>query len=450
MNFTDIADMAPSVYLGLDVGTQSVTALLYTASAKGERTIIATASSTPLPVHTIAAGCIEQDPADWVAAVHESVAAVFAGRWDLVGRLAAIGVSGQQHGLVALDTTGAIVRPCMLWCDTRAEKEAAELTAVAGGGVSIPAGFTAPKLLWMKRNEPDNFNKTAMVMLPHDYINYYLSGGRVHVMERGDASGTGLLHPSGLYFDRELMAHIDPLLHLKFPKTRLKNPNEMIGVLDPAVARALFQCGEYHHIERVHRDVILSPGSGDNAMSALGVGACSAGGALVASLGTSGTLFACSKSRLTDPSGTVASFCDATGLWLPLTCVQNCCLAVEEIRQGAGCAENSGPLSISEITALAAKEAVGCEGVLVIPFFSPGGERTPNWPHATGGVLGLRSGYLRRPGLLYRAALESVTFALYRGYLEMKRIGLESTAAEIKVVGGGANNPLWCQVLLLF
>lgn len=440
----DAADVSGCpVYLGLDVGTQTVKALLYEDIGENRR-IVASSSSNPIPMNDIGNGCMEQHPRDWIVAVHESVRSVFEGRWNLIGRLAAIGVSGQQHGLVAVDMSGDVVRPCMLWCDTRAEKEAEELTRVSGGGTSIPAGFTAPKLLWLRRHEPENFQNTSKVMLPHDYINFYLSGRRVHVMERGDASGTGLLHSSGLFFDKELMDYIDPQLHLKFPKTKLKGANEMIGTLDHGVARSLFQCDQYHYIDAEMRNIHISPGSGDNAMSALGVGCSMPGSGLVVSLGTSGTLFACSAVRLTDCSGTVAPFCDATGNWLPLTCVQNCGLACEEIRLSLCGGDH--PLSVVDITALAATEPPGCDGLVLLPYFSSAGERTPNWPHATGGILGLKAGHLRRPGLMYRAAIESVTFSLYRGYSEMKRIGLVMTSTELRVVGGGAKNPLWCQV----
>lgn len=436
------------VYLGIDVGTQSVKTVLYSMNATGGRVVHATGFSNPIPINNLENGYIEQNPSDWIVALHESVAKTFEGRWNMVSLLAAIGVSGQQHGLVTVGSDDEIVRPCMLWCDTRAEKEAAELTDVSSCDAPIPAGFTGPKLLWLKRHEPENFHKTVKVMLPHDYINYYLSGCTVHVMERGDASGTGLLHSSGLYFDRELLEYIDATLHLKFPKTKLKSPNEMIGKVASSVASTLFQSDHYQYIQ-TGKVIYLSPGSGDNAMSALGVGASVPGSSLVVSLGTSGTLFTCHSRRLTDASGVVAPFCDATGNWLPLTCIQNCGLVCEEIRVSISdsCA---GVLSVNEITEVACREPIGCEGVVVIPYFSSGGERTPNWPHASGGMLGLRSGHLNRPGLLYRAALESICFALYRGYLKMQAIGLHSSFKELQVVGGGAENELWCQVPSLF
>jgi xylulokinase len=444
------------VFLGLDVGTQSVKALLYTTTEGEHARVLAVGNSRPIPIDDIGGGYIEQNPADWILAVRESIAAVFHGRWEYLSQLVAIGVSGQQHGLVMLDCNNAVVRPCMLWCDTRADKEAAEMTGLDTDNY-IPAGFTGPKILWLKNNELENYNRTAKIMLPHDYINYYLSGMEVHSMERGDASGMGLLHKNGQSFNSALLSHIDSDLHSKLP-TSLADPNKMIGKLDRNIAISLFS----GHYDINSSDILLSPGSGDNAMSALGVGASMPdSSALVVSLGTSGTIATCSSTRLSDPSGIVAPFCDASGHWLPLTCIQNCGLVLEEIRTSFGhkVADESDPgpsedtiinsntlYSADEITELAVLEPIGCEGVIVIPYFSSAGERTPDWPHASGGILGMHAGHCKRPGLMYRAAIESVAFSLYRGYKQMQAIGLATSSQELQVVGGGARNKLWCQV----
>ncbi len=163
---------------------------------------------------------------------------------------------------------------------------------------------------------------------------------------------------------------------------------------------------------------------------------------LVCSLGTSGTLFGVSNTPVIDPSGTVAPFCDCTGRWLPLLCTQNCTLVPEEIRSMYTDADNRPQFTQDEMTALAAQEP-GCEGLTILPYFM--GERTPNWPHASGGCVGLRPGMLGRPGLLYRAALEGATFSLLAGYQTMLSYGVE--AQQLLLVGGGSANVLWRQII---
>lgn len=183
--------------------------------------------------------------------------------------------------------------------------------------------------------------------------------------------------------------------------------------------------------------VMVAPGSGDNACSALGAGAVRDGQVIV-SLGTSGTLFAKSSAPILDPSGGIAPFCDATGAWLPLVCTLNCTRVLEEVRGAL-----QGRLTHDELTSLAAAVPPGCGGVTWLPYMM--GERTPNWPHASGTILGLRAGSLSSPGLLYRAGMEGATFSLLRGLRAMQEKGL--TPRELRLVGGGAKNRLWRQVL---
>jgi xylulokinase len=291
-------------------------------------------------------------------------------------------------------------------------------------------GFTAPKIMWLKKNEPENYRRTTKIMLPHDYVNYVLSGRTVHAMERGDSSGMGIFSLESNTFDTDLMHFIDPDLSSKLPS--IVDPHSSIGSVNKDVFRKLFPgfTGEYEH------DILIAPGCGDNAMSTLAVSSLSAApeqsAPLILSLGTSGTLSTVSARPLVDPSGGIAPFCDSTGNYLPLICIQNCSLVPEEVRK------TFPHLSVADITALAAQEPPGCEGVLLLPYFSEGGERTPNWPAATGCFLGLRPGHLQRPGLLYRAALESVAFALLRGHRLLVDHGLAlSDDAQITLVGGG-------------
>jgi xylulokinase len=222
--------------------------------------------------------------------------------------------------------------------------------------------------------EPENFERLAMVMLPHDFINFRLSGR--YAMECGDASGIGLLDLQTRAFDEQLCSHVDSKLFALLPP--LVDPNSPFATrLTPAAALrySLPEC------------TVVAPGGGDNMMAALGSGAVR-DGVLVLSLGTSGCVFGFSSAPVMDPTGTVAPFCDSTGGWLPLVCTQNCAAVPEDVRR-------SFDMSRDTITELAARCAAGCDGVNFIPYIT--GERTPNWPDASGAILGLKSSRLQ-PG----------------------------------------------------
>jgi xylulokinase len=215
----------------------------------------------------------------------------------------------------------------------------------------------------------------------------------------------------------------------------LIKPNAKVGKLKSDVARKLFVlCG----FEK--NDVNVSCGGGDNAMSALGVGA-TRDGLMVASLGTSGTLFGYSSKSVFDPSGVICPFCDATGAYLPLMCTLNCTEVPENVRNTI----TSPPLTHEEITSLASQEPAGCNGLQVLPYFR--GERTPNWPHASGALVGIRHDTMGKPGLVYRAALEGVTYSLLSGVNQMKTFTGVSRLKQLIVVGGGSHNDLWCQII---
>mmetsp|Transcript_11338 Transcript_11338/g.18674 ORF Transcript_11338/g.18674 Transcript_11338/m.18674 type:complete len:345 (+) Transcript_11338:12-1046(+) len=316
--------------------------------------------------------------------------------------------------------------PCKLWCDTTSSKEAEEIEAMTSPRRVIFPAFTSSKMLWMKKHEPGNFNRLSKCMLPHDYLNFYLTGK--FVMEAGDASGTGLLDVDNKKWDAKLMAELG--FEKYFPES-LQDPNQKVGNLKPEVATSL----------GLPLDVIVAAGSGDNMMAALGAGAVESG-RYVASLGTSGTIFCSSEKSV--HSELISSFCDALGSNLPLVCTQNCATVPEEIRKTFG----GGSMSRDEITELAQNEEIGCEGIVFIPYLN--GERTPNEPLSSGVLYGIRPGMLKRPGLLYRAALEGVTFAIFEGYLEM--VGTPPSndgcneANGINLVGGGSRNPLWRQI----
>jgi len=401
--------------VGIDVGTQGLKVLVRDA-ASGR--VLARASRAYGLLPRSGDSCAEQEPATWLEALQSALGEVLAAPGLEAARVTAAGVSGQQHGMVCLDAQQAVLRPAKLWCDVESAPEAAELSKA--WGVVTPAGFTATKVLWLKRHEPENFAKMATLLLPHDYVNFVLCGRLA--MERGDASGTGLLDVGAGAWDSERAKRVDESMLKLLPE--LVGPDAPVGKVTAAAA-ARFGLPE---------GALLAPGGGDNMMSALGAGAVQPG-IFVVSLGTSATLFGYSASPVLDPSGTVAPFCDSTGGWLPLLCTMNCTAALEEVRAAFG-------LAHAELAELARREPAGCGGASFLPYFT--GERTPNWPHASGALLGLRPGSLR-PGLLYRAAMEGATFSILAGYRYMQSMGLKAT--ELRLVGGGSKSPLWRQVI---
>ncbi|KAL1514897.1 hypothetical protein AB1Y20_003979 [Prymnesium parvum] len=417
------------LYLGIDCGTQGTKAVLYDAQSRRVVGVGAVPYGLLPKAHGAPPGRAEQAPSVWVdalfAATDDALAAACGAcggdRAAIGGAVRAIGVSGQQHGLVALDEEYRVIRPAKLWCDTESAPEAEELATKLGWG--IVASFTSTKLLWMKRNEPEEFERVAHVALPHDYLNYILTGSLV--MECGDASGTGLLDTTARKWDEAAAQMIDAQLIHKLPP--LIGPTERAGVLLPEVAAKL----------GLTPGIPVSAGGGDNMMSALGCG-CTTLGRVAISLGTSGTMFAKAFRAARDATGAVCPFLDATGGGLPLLCTLNCASVPEEVRAAYG-------LSRDEITALAEAEPIGCEGLTFVPYLV--GERTPNWPHASGALVGLRAGHLSRPGLLYRAALEGATFSLLAGLRAMQERGVPADCAEVRLVGGGSKSPLWRRII---
>lgn len=403
-----------SLYLGFDVGTQGTKGVLLDATS-GE--IIARAGRAYGLIPGLPPGAAEQHPDTWVNSVRE-VAADLLSRGDR-GRVQGIGVSGQQHGLVVLDEHDRVVRPAKLWCDTSTAGEARELSRAVGR--EIPAGFTASKITWLARHEPENWARARSVLLPHDYVNFRLTGRKV--MEPGDASGTGFFEPVARRFDRNAMAHVDARLHEMLPL--LIESGEPAGTLSREGAALL----------GLKEGILVASGGGDNMMSAIGSGATTPG-VVVVSLGTSGTAFAYSTQPVVDPDGLIAAFCDSTGGWLPLLCVMNMTGVTEEVRAAFPRKD------LDSLTRAAAQVPAGCDGLLLLPYLQ--GERVPNLPAATGVLSGIRHGLLQ-PGHLFRAALEGTSLNLARGIERMQRLGI--TVESVRLVGGGAHNPLWRQIL---
>lgn len=405
--------MARAATLGIDVGTQGTKALLV-ACADGA--VIGRGAVAHAPLPPSAVGRAEQDPREWRAAAVGAVRAALAqaGAVDVI----AIGVSGQQHGCVLVDAANEPIGAARLWCDTETHAEAAELERRLGR--ALPVGWTASKVLHAVRHRPADWARADGVLLPHEWLNAQLCG--VRAAEPGDASGTGWLDPRTRRYDPAALAAIDPGLERRLPP--LVASDQLIGRLRAPLAQAF----------GLPEGVPIAAGGGDNMMSAIGAGAA-ADGVMVASLGTSATLFARSAQAVIDERALLSPFCDSAGAWLPLLCLQNCTGVTEELRR-------SFSLSHAEFDAQALAAPCGGDGLLFIPWLV--GERVPALPRATGALLGVRAGMLA-PGPLGRAAVEGVAHGLALGLARMRCFGL--APREVRLVGGAAGSPLWTRVL---
>jgi len=412
------------IFLGIDCGTQSTKALALDWET-GE--ILASAQQAYGFVSNLPPGAMEQNPSDWAAAAEASVSAVVEKLGERRGEIRAIGVSGQQHGLVPLDADGNVVRAAKLWCDTSTVVQCDEITRHFGGtseiirrtGNAMLPGFTAPKILWLRQNEPENWKKTKTVLLPHDYLNFWLSGRAC--MEFGDASGTALLDVSERSWASDVVDFISPDLAGKLPP--LGSSAVEAGILRPELAA---RWGLTHEVE-------IASGGGDNMMGAIGTGNIQPG-VVTASLGTSGTLYAFSNAPIVDPMGEVAGFCDSTDNWLPLVCTMNLTLVTEHVRKMFGWSHEEADRQIASVP-------VGADGLLLLPYLT--GERTPNLPGGTGVLHGITIGNFS-PALLARAAVEGITLGLGYGLSRFRELGV--TPSEIRLTGGGSNSRAWRQI----
>ncbi len=353
----------------------------------------------------------EQDPQAWWAA--------FETAWAATGspHLEAISVAGQQHGMVVLDADRQVIRPAKLWNDTESAADAGWLVDQLPGGAadwaaavgSVPvAAFTATKLSWLHRTEPDNWAKLAHVVLPHDWMTLRLTGELV--TDRGDASGTGYWSPSSGEYRWDMLAIID-------------NERDWSTVV-PRVAGATEVVGDWKGVD-------VACGTGDNMAAALGLGLQP--GVAVLSLGTSGTAYAVSNGSTADATGAVAGFADATGRYLPLACTLNATKVTDAIARLLG-------VDHDEFDRLALATPAGAGGVTILPYFD--GERTPNLPKSTGLVAGMRSDISRQQ--VARAAVEGVVCGLLDA---LDALGAQTPLSAVRLVGGGARSAAFRHVV---
>ena len=413
------------ISLGIDSGTQSTkTIALDLDSGK----ILASASQSYGLIEGLPPGHLEQEPQQWADAVDATVRQVLEKLGKRKADVRALGVSGQQHGFVPLDKKNKVIRPAKLWCDTSTTEQCAQFDEEFGGatgliklaGNAMLPGYTAPKILWLKQNEPRNYKALTTILLPHDYLNFYLTGERG--MEYGDASGTGLLDVREKKWCEPLVDFIDSDLHDALPP--LASSRRAFGLLRENLREAWgLSKGE----------VTVSSGGGDNMMGAIGTGNVQAG-VVTVSLGTSGTVYAFGAEPVIDPQGEVAAFCDSTDRWLPLVCTMNVTVATELVCKMFGWSHEELEQHVNAAPA-------GSDRLLFLPYLN--GERTPNLPGGSGVFHGLNTETMT-PAHLARATMEGVTLGLGYGLNRFRELGIQPT--EIRLTGGGSKSAAWRQV----
>jgi len=405
--------------VGIDLGTQSLKVVFYDFKA---REIVASESAA-LDLYQNDYGAAEQQTHWWLNALTKVMAKIDTG---IRSSAVAVGVSGQQHGFVPLGKTGEVLAPVKLWCDTSTVAECDQITKAYGspqkcldevGNLILP-GYTASKVRWFSNEGGSLYDQLDCIMLPHDYLNYYLTGERC--MEAGDASGTGFLNIRERSWSSEMLSAIDPDRDLSECLPPIRTEAGIMGYIHAEASRKT----------GLTEGIPVSTGGGDNMMGAIGTGNVSPG-KVTMSLGTSGTVYAYSEQPVIDPRGEIAAFCSSTGGWLPLMCTMNCTVTTELMRGIMGADIASFELQVSSAPR-------GSDGVITLPFFN--GERTPNLPRAKACIVGLDA-QNTRPENLLRSAMEGATFALRYGVDRLRDLGIN--ASEICLTGGGAGSLTW-------
>jgi xylulokinase len=414
------------LFIGIDSGTQGTKIAIL---SREQKQLKAQAFAAHEIIETSLGGR-EQEPKWWIAACEQALGKLFKNADIDRRQIKGIGVSGQQHGLVPLDAQREVIRPAKLWCDTETALQCRVLTERAGGeeavlaatGNRITAGYTASKVLWLKEQEPHNYERLATLLLPHDYLNFWLTGECT--MENGDASGTAFFDIRQRCWSDALLNAIDESGRLRTCLPDIIAPNAPCGQLRPELS------GTWG----LPRDVLVAAGGGDNMMAAIGTGNVREG-LVTTSLGTSGTIYAFSATPVVDPKGELAAFCSSSGGWLPLVCTMNVTVATEQMRTLLG-------LDIEDFNRRVATAPPGANGLILLPFFN--GERTPDLPMAKASLTGMTPVNFTSENLA-RAGMEGATLGLRYGLSVMERNGIH--AEEIRLVGGGAKSRVWRQIV---
>ena len=408
------------MYIGIDLGTSACKLLLMDENGR-----IYNIVSKEYPLEFPKPGWSQQDPADWKKAVMEGIPELLQG-FD-TSQVAGVGAGGQMHGLVVLDENDNVIRPAILWNDGRTTNEVDYLNNTVGmdklakwtANIAF-AGFTAPKILWMKNNEPENFAKISKIMLPKDYINYLLTG--IHCCDYSDASGMLLLDVANKCWSKEML-EICGISENQMPK--LFESYEAVGTLTPEMAGAL----------GLPETVKVVAGAGDNAAAAVGTGIVGEGGCNI-SLGTSGTIFISSKAFSELDNNAIHNFAHADGGWHLMGCMLSAASCNKWLMDEIYKTDDYAAEQV-EIT----DEKLGENHVYFLPYLM--GERSPiNDTNARGTFIGMTMDTTRAD--LTQAVLEGVAFAIRDSFEVAKSLGLDITSS--KICGGGAKSPLWKKI----
>lgn len=420
--------------IGIDLGTSATKTVLF--NDKGEK--IASASEE-YPLYQPQNGWAEQNPEDWWNAAVHTLGGVIKKSGVAPENIVSLGISGQMHGLVMLDMYGEVLRPSIIWCDQRTEKECEEITALVGKERLIeitanPAltGFTASKIMWVKKNEPEIYAKCRHILLPKDYLRYKLTGE--FATEMSDASGMQLLDVANRKWSKEVLQALD---------------------IDQSLLGKLYESPEVTGSisEKASRETGLSVltkvvgGAGDNAAAAVGTGVVREGSAFT-TIGTSGVVYAHTDKPVIDPKGRVHTFCCAVpGAWHVMGVTQAAGLSLQWLRNnfcGKEMAESekSGVPIYKIMDDEAAEIAVGSDKLIYLPYLM--GERTPHLdPNCRGTFFGLSA--VHTTAHMIRAVMEGVGFSLYDCVLILKEMGIVPN--EMLITGGGGKSELWRRML---
>ena len=417
--------MTKSYFLGVDTSTTSSKALLI-----DERSEVIAVASSPHTLQTPRPLWSEQDPREWWEAVSVSIRSVLEKAGVGGEGIAAVGLTGQMHGLVLLDETGNVLRPAILWNDQRTQSQCDEIHERIGkerfiqitGNVAL-TGFTAPKILWVKENEPDVFAKARHVLLPKDYIRYKLTGG--YAMDKADGAGTVLFNLKSRDWSREVLDALG-IDASWMPKT-YEGPEFTGRVTDEAASITGLKAG-----------TPVAAGGGDQAAQAVGVGAVEPG-VVALTVGTSGVVFATTPSALIEPDGRLHAFCHAVpGMWHFMGVMLSAAGSLQWYRDTL-----APDVSFDNLLKEAESISAGSDGLQFLPYLS--GERTPHPdPLARGAFIGLTLRHSRAH--MTRAVLEGVSFGLKDSFTLIQNAGL-GAITQVRASGGGTKSALWRQIL---
>lgn len=420
--------------IGIDIGTSGTKSALYDSTGK-----LVASHTVEYPLYQPQNGYAEQDPADWWNATLTTIGEIVKKSGIAPENIVGVGLSGQMHGLVMLDEKGEVIRPSIIWCDSRTGAECEEITALVGKERLIEitanpaiAGFTAAKIMWVKKHEPQNYAKTKHILLPKDYIRFKLTGE--FATEVSDASGMQLLDIENRCWSDEVLQKLDIDKNLL---AKVYESPEVTGRITPEIAT----------LTGLNTATVVVGGGGDNAAAAVGTGVVEDKKAFT-TIGTSGVLYAHTSKMQIDKKGRVHTFCAAVpNEWHVMGVTQAAGLSMKWLRDTlcqseVEAAEKQGIDSYVYLDKMAKKVAIGANKLLYLPYLM--GERTPHLdPNARGVLFGLSAVHTKAD--IIRAVLEGVSYSLRDCIEILREMGVYT--ADMMVCGGGAKSPIWRQML---